>query len=243
MRAFIVSVDYWDYLSLTLPYNRHHFSEVWVITAPRDNRTCAIAEANDCNIHATNIFWERGADFNKWAALEECFDVAGRYGWIVSLDADIAWPKTLPSMEWEIGKLYVPFRHDAARENQIPYEALWQDYSVYHRNRFAGYSQIFHADDEACKQVPWYQTDWKHAGGADTFFERRWDKRKKVRPPFNCLHLGPPRVNWAGRSSEYLNGTQEQDADARRQRLQWYRQLRRRRQGDARHSHERLGGH
>jgi hypothetical protein len=241
MRAFIVSVDYWDYLALTLPYNRHHFSEVWIITSPRDNRTLAIAEANDCNVHATNIFWEGGADFNKWAALEECFGVAGRHGWIVAMDADIAWPKTIPVIDWKIGTLYVPFRLNGKSCVAIPDEREWGKFDIYHPRQFAGYSQIFHASDANCEQVPWYETDWRHAGGADTFFEKRWDGEKKVRPPFSCLHLGPPGANWAGRSSEYLNGLKDDSADSRRRKMEAYRLSRKRRRGNERYTDERLG--
>ncbi len=48
LRVVIVCVDYSDYLALTLPYNRHHFDEVLVITTSTDVITREVAKANDC---------------------------------------------------------------------------------------------------------------------------------------------------------------------------------------------------
>ena len=47
-------------------------------------------------------------------------------------------------------------------------------------------------------------------GGADSAFHNKWPVTKKVRPPFEVLHLGEPFTNWAGRASIYADGTYDE---------------------------------
>lgn len=121
------------------------------------------------------------------------------------------------------GKLYTPLRRMwvSAPHNplpirstdmmlggiRVPGEEHWKEFPV-HRNtaEWAGYSQIFHAEDPVLGPAPWHEIDWKHAGGADSFFQMKWPRDRKVRPPFEVLHLGPAGENWFGRATRYLDG-------------------------------------
>lgn len=230
MRAIIICVDYWDYLSLTLPYNRHHFSDVMVVTSMADEKTAEIAEANNCWVFRTDSFYEGGADFNKWKALEEGFDYFKRRGWFCIIDADIVWPKIVRLPEMKIGNLYTPFRRMAPPDlTEIPEESTWTKYARHPQQReFAGFTQIFHAEDPHLPSPPWHQTNWKHAGGADTFFQRLWPESKKVRPQFEVLHLGHSGTNWCGRSTAYADGSIPEQADQRTAALKGYMEDRRR---------------
>jgi hypothetical protein len=69
------------------------------------------------------------------------------------------------------------------RTPSIPPENEWTKYPI-HRNtkEWAGYSQIFHADDPVLGQPPWYDISWSHAGGADSAFQHKWTEDKKIRP-------------------------------------------------------------
>lgn len=240
LRAILVSVDYADLLGVTLPYNRHHFSDVMVVTAPRDEATLAVAVANRCRTHVTEAFYADGAVFNKWAALEEALDAYGRYGWLCLMDADVLWPKNVvvnvqyETIRWEVpetptfyqdrGQLCSPLRRmldGTAAMAQIdcglvPSEDQWRRYPI-HRNigEWAGYSQIFHASDPVLGLPPWHETNFISAGTADSFFQRKWKPENKVRPPWECLHLGPAGCNWMGRVSRYLDGTLPEGADER----------------------------
>jgi glycosyltransferase involved in cell wall biosynthesis len=91
--AVIVCVEYDDLLAITLPHNRPFFDQVIVVTTPEDVRTQAICVANNAKCLTTRVFYERGAAFNKGAALERGFDLAGREGWFAVMDADILIPK------------------------------------------------------------------------------------------------------------------------------------------------------
>jgi hypothetical protein len=222
LRAILVSVDYADLLAITLPYNRHHFSEVMVVTSFTDTASAAVAEANNCKVYKTNSFYTDGATFNKFRAMEEGLDAFGRYGWMCIMDADVLWPKHI---DWSFLKdncmqsgdyfLYTPLRR-MCEETHVPHEPYWRSYPLHPQQiEWAGYTQIFHADDPHLPAAPWHQTNWKHAGGADSFFQQLWPASHKLRPPFECLHLGPAGMNWAGRVTPFTDGTQHPDAQHR----------------------------
>lgn len=222
LRAILVCVDYADFLEITLPYNLHHFSEVCVVTSKSDDDTIDIA-CNYCHtvrLYRTDAFYENGAHFNKWKALEEGLDFMGRKGWICIMDADILWPRELclTTLDWKIGNLYTPLCRIMEDLSQpIPNEDWWGKFPLRpNQAEFAGYSQIFHADDPHLGDPPWHQLDWSHAGGADSFFQRKWPASHKIRPDFEALHLGPHGANWHGRTTPFLDGSTHPEANQRR---------------------------
>lgn len=227
MRAILVSVDYADLLALTLPYNFHHFSEVWVVTAPGDAKTAEVAAACGARVFVTSAFFARGARFNKWAALEEGLDAMGRHGWLTIMDADVLWPKSLGGWQPTAGQLAGPFRRMAplppAGTGQLDLDQMWRNLDAYPRHRnvneHAGYSIIFHADDPAASQRPWFDTCYTHAGISDSLFQQRWPAEKKVRPPWEVIHLGEAGANWLGRASPYADGTVPAGAAEKREEL------------------------
>lgn len=207
LRAAMVCVDYADYLAITLPYNRHHFDEVLVVTTHEDSNTQRLARKHGCGIYCTDAFYRQGAVFNKWLALEEGLDRYGRYGWMCLMDADVLWPKEAKLPALEIGCLYSPLRHmlEGDAQTPIPPEHSWQNIHVHGNiNEWAGYTQIFHDNDHHLPQdrFHWHETNWRHGGGADSFFQFRWPSECKKRLPWNVLHLGPHGTNWCG-----VNGT------------------------------------
>lgn len=242
MRAILVSVDYADLLAITLPYNRHHFKEIAVVTSLQDSETVKVAEENNAIVFRTNLFYEDGAVFNKWRALEYALDLYGREGWLCVMDADVLWPKTIPSFSKKIGNLYTPRRRmRPVVQPPIPKEEEWTKYHV-HRNEveFAGYSQIFHADDPVLGEPPWHEINWTHAGGADSFFQQKWAPKNKIRPPFEVLHLGASGTNWLGRASELVDGTLPEGSIERQEQLREYFRRRRRNHGGDRFKEERI---
>lgn len=204
MRAVTVCVDYSDFLSVTLPRNLRHFESIAVVTSSADVPTQRLAQELDCPCFVTDSFYDDGADFNKWKALEEGLDRFGRKGWLCLLDADVIWPSNPVLPELEVNKLYGPYRRllpDYA--GTIPEESGW-DSLPQHPNvgEIAGYSQIFHADAPALGPPPWHEINWRHAGCADSFFQQRWKPENRVRLDWDVLHLGESGKNWCGRSPE-----------------------------------------
>lgn len=223
--AVIVCVDYWDILSITLPYNRHNFEKVILVTSGKDSIPEWVYSLNVI-IHITDDFYANGAFFNKWLPLEQGLEFA-KIEWICILDADILIPKSFDMVQWykdiydydECGKnyLFTPYRRMYPELNLLP-EELWGNYPLHHNiSEFSGYYQLFHAS--YLGPQPWHETNWKHAGGADTFFQQKWPASHKIRPPFEVLHLGLEGRNWCGRSTPYTNGAYPVDAMFNRNRL------------------------
>lgn len=232
MKAIIVCVDYHDFLAVTLPYNRHHFDRVLVVTSHGDRFTPEIAAAYDCDVYKSQSFYADGAKFNKYAPLEEGLNLMGRDGWVCIMDADVLWPKHT-NQQYEVGNLYVPKRRMMIDTHKpIPHEVNWLHrfpLHYLHNTCFSGYTQIFNASDPVLPNGntgPWHQTNWRHAGGADTFFSELWPPEQRIRPNWECLHLGEAGKNWCGRSTKYLNGSLPDNADQRANDLRQFMEVR-----------------
>ena len=217
MRAILVAVDYADILSITLPYNRNHFDSIMVVTTPQDKKTIEVVKQNYAHVFATEAFYDDGAVFNKWKALEQGLDEFGREDWLCIMDADIMWPKEIPGYKLVKGNIYTPLRRMMNQiKTPIPSEKEWLKFPLHRQQvEWSGYTQIFHASDPVLPTPPWHQINWRHAGGADSFFQRLWPKQNKLRPPFEVLHLGPAGQNWCGRATEYIDGTKHPQSQER----------------------------
>jgi len=219
MRAVIVSVDYSDLLQITLPRNIHHFSNVTIVTTPDDHATHTLARSMQCDVLKTDLFYANGARFNKFRALEYALDIVGRYGWLCLLDADIVLPAALCDFNPVIGKLYSPLRKWWPNVMQtIPEVTVWDKLPYIEKpgsHCFAGYTQIFHADDPVLINTPWHRLNYDNASDGDTDFSRKWVKSNRVRTAFDVLHLGDIATNWCGRATAYADGTIPRDAESR----------------------------
>jgi hypothetical protein len=220
LRAIVVSVDFADLLRVTLAYNRHHFSDVMVVTTPEDQASQDAAKACGADVYTTDSFYEKGAVFNKHKPLEEGLSAMGRYGWICLLDADVLWPKNVPDTTLEAGHIYGCRRRIAEEVPEI-IPSNWSDCPIYlPKNKWlGGFTQIFHSQDRHLPTPPWHETNWRHAGGADTMFQQRWPKSHRHFLPFEVLHLGEVGLNWCGRVSPYLDGSVPEEAAERRETL------------------------
>ena len=211
MNAIITCVDFSDLLAVTLPYNRHHFARVVVVTTTTDYQTHEVAVSNHATPFATDAFYDNGAMFAKYRALEQGLDFLGREGWLAIMDVDVLWPKNAHH-DYQHGCLYTPKRRMLKDLSElaagVPAEEKWTQYPYYHYLlEWSGYTQIFHTSDPALGPPPWHETDWIHAGGGDSFFQMKWPADKKLRPSWDCLHLGDAGTNWTGRVTARLDGT------------------------------------
>lgn len=244
MKAVTVSVGFDDLLALALPRAARHFREILVVTTPEDVATQAVvARTISARCHLTRVFTARSARFNKGAALEEGFDALGRDGWFVVLDADIILPEAIRWPALEVGVLYSPLRRMAPWPlpgGALPPDGEWTARYPLHpqQHEWAGFFQLAHADDPALRERPWYPTDFTHAGTCDSLYQARWPASRKVRLPFEVLHLGEAGRNWLGRATPRADGTVPEGSAERQAEL---RQLIRRRvPGPGRYDHERL---
>lgn len=224
IKAITVCVGYDDFLRLTIPRIVKHVDKLVVVTSAADTRTQElVAQYEKAECFITDAFYRQGASFNKGWAMEEGFDVLGRDGWILVLDADIVLPETLPPWDIQPGKMYTPPRRIMSNVDGLRETPVVDMTTLPLRHEFGnfGYFQLFHASDPAVTFLPWYETTWVHAGGADSVFEKRWTKQNKLRLPFEVIHLGDPDQNWFGRVRPRIDtGAVDEAAAERQQRVE-----------------------
>lgn len=205
VKGIVVCVDYDDYLSVTLPRNARHLTNILVVTSPADKRTQDVVKTvPSARCFLTDAFTRGGKQFNKGAALEEAFDALGRDGWILVWDADTLLPDSVPFDGLDPARLYGSKRRlcDTA---PVPHESEWKRYSISREAGWPGYFQLFHGSALANIR-PWYATHSTHAGIGDAHFQNHWPVSLKGWLPMEVLHLGPRDVNWFGRASARLDG-------------------------------------
>ncbi|MFH1267075.1 MAG: hypothetical protein ABIK89_15215 [Planctomycetota bacterium] len=226
LKGLTVCVEFDDLLRLTLARNARHFEHLVVITSPHDRPTLEAVEEvtgehglDNVDVYVTNAFYKRGAVFNKGMCIEHGLDVVGRSGWLLVWDIDVVMPDAMDLSAIEPGKLYCPYRRMCRDIKQYTGQTDWSRWPVQKETEPAGYFQLFHAEDPVLKGRPWFAIDWRHAGGYDTDFQARWPKQRKVRLPFEVLHLGESYLNWHGRVQPRADGAVLPNAD-KRQRAQ-----------------------
>jgi len=217
MNAITVCVQYDDLLSITLPWNAQHFEQILVVTSPGDQLTPGVVDmVPNATIFATDAFYRHGAAFNKGLALEQGFDVLGRDGWMCVFDADILLPRFIGRLSLKRGNLYCPRRRLVLEPSRWRPNDLWEQFPPFSGDaEHGGWCQMFHADDLMLANGPYYPIDWRHAGGSDSEFQAKWNRKNKVWLPFTVLHLGKPGQNWHGRYTARLDGTMPPEAEAR----------------------------
>lgn len=226
IRMILICVEYDDLLSLTLPNNLQHLrkdlgDDCMVVTAPHDKRTQDLCGQLNVNVYQTDAFYRNGAKFNKGLAFEEAFDVYGRHGWMLILDADIILPKSLDYLRnCRSGNIYGTYRRILNRPER--WHRLFDIRTIRRErdNEIAGYFQYFCCEDPVLKTRPWYDVTFAHAGGADSYFQSLWPKHCRFKLNEDVIHLGPRDKNWYGRASQRLDGLALPEAEERAKMLE-----------------------
>jgi hypothetical protein len=193
IHALTVCVDYADYLESSLEGWLSGLDSLRVVTSSRDTRTQKLCRDAGIQLHITDVFYERGASFNKWAALSEAVDAMAWQDWILLIDADVrlpgGWRDLVNAVVLQPGLLYGAKRF------------LENGDLVYDADRMPGYFNLFHNSDANAQRRPLFETHWTHAGRGDCEFHSRWPVDRRVWLPFGVTHLGEPNTNWWGRGN------------------------------------------
>ncbi len=219
INGITVCVEFDDILAITLPYRLLHLDRLLVITTPADLATQQLCRRFPrVDVHTTDVFYARGAEFNKGAAIEEGFDVLGRSGWIMSVDADIVLPPDLDlgrTATLSPERLYGARRRLLADMHQWRGQVDWSGFPLIPDGEIAGYFQLFHAaGNPALHGRPWYGVDCRSAATCDSHFFAKfgWDQGWLNQ---EVLHLGPYGDNWCGRTVARLDGRVPAEATER----------------------------
>jgi hypothetical protein len=201
--VIIVSVDYNDFLPITLENNIKIFDSITVVTSINDEECQKICQDFNINCVVTERMYENEASFNKGKAINDGIKSLLNPNWILLLDADIIVPETFhESFEdnyTNINSLYVCNRV-MFKEYQSYLD--WQSGSgikgqVSSLNGI-GYFQLFNINSN-CLQRIIYPENSNNAAGSDISFRNRFTE--KVDLKIESIHLGISYQNWNGRET------------------------------------------
>jgi hypothetical protein len=222
MIALLTSVDYADYLAVTLPAWQRMLptATLRVVTSRTDRATRRVAERLAAEVHQTNAWRADGATFNRAKALDEAIGRPTPGEVCLSIDADVYPLGTFPSDDAIApGVLYGCARYlcrtsaDVAAhlDGRVPREALpLMDTRLTSASGYGitantlseiartagaclGFFQCFRYAGQRFGSYP-------TTGGYDTAFAAQFADRRPLQD-FYVLHLGPSAGrNWGGRT-------------------------------------------
>ena len=204
--GIIVSVDFADYLQITLPLNQAQLSEVYVITAEDDEATRSVCERHS----ARCLPMPRTTPFLKGLYINHAFDEVPKKDWILILDADTVLPSNFqqslndltldPNRLWGVSQRYC-YNH----EQWIEFATNGRAYEWPRRWTVCmGCFQLFHTSQfENTPDLAYepFTVDKQSGKGSDWLFSRRFRRRRGRIPDLDVIHLatGPHDHNWNGR--------------------------------------------
>lgn len=203
--VIIGSVNYNDYLILTLERNIKIFENITVFTTPDDTTCHRICENFGVKYVKTNVMYESGAKFNKGRLMEFAINMLHNPEFILLLDGDMIINRKIDTQYLEKNVLYTTDRYI------IPDFSLWQNYLIDPEKtisqiptnvdeRGIGFFQLFHIDSDCLNKDAIYPTDSIDASWTDLKFRDKFSK--KINLDLQSIHLGQPYLNWSGRNSE-----------------------------------------
>ena len=201
--VIIVSVDYNDFLPITLENNTKIFDNITVVTSINDEECQKICQDFNVNCVVTERMYENGASFNKGKAINEGIKSLLNPNWILLLDADIIVPETFTESFKDnytnINSLYVCNR------------VMFKEYQSYldwksgsgikgqvSKLNGIGYFQLFNINSNCLQRIV-YPENSNNAAGSDISFRNRFTE--KVDLKIESIHLGISYQNWNGRET------------------------------------------
>ena len=201
--VIIVSVNYNDFLQITLENNTKIFKSITVVTSINDTECQKICERFNVNCVVTERMYENGATFNKGKAINDGINSLINPGWILLLDADIIVPETFT----ESFKL----KYTNANALYVCDRIMFREYQSYldwksgsgSKSQVStlngiGYFQLFNINSN-CLQKIIYPENSNNASRSDVFFKNKFTE--KVDLDIESIHLGIPYKNWNGRET------------------------------------------
>lgn len=228
LTTIIVSVEYGDFLQVTLPTVKQ-LGNVIVATSPHDMLTTMVCDHNNVVCHQTDVWYKDDAPFNKAAGINEVLQIQKPYiEWLLLLDADIVLPP-LPSHyslndDLDPSRFYGVRRRNCqtaeewarACDNQswfdLPLEPLpaikmtgrgprlWGHRPTSNPIAVKGFFQLWNY-----RRHPVVIPEHKTAAKYDVELALMWPQDRRVLVPwpgYTPIHIGDPRVNWSGRKSD-----------------------------------------
>lgn len=217
LQAVIVCVNYADFFEHTGAENQKIFNKVVVVTDIKDTEVTKLCLQFGYTCVKTDVFYENGATFNKYAGINEGLKHIDADAWVVFLDSDIALPKetrrVLEKLDLDPTCLYgmdrinitgydswIRFKkgNGTLNNNWMLTTAskelgarLVHIYGQQGENgRFEGWRPLGYCQIAKRSAFNQYPQESKSADHCDLVFARMWPREKRVFiPEIFCIHL------------------------------------------------------
>ena len=200
--VIITSVDYNDFLILSLENNTKYFENITVVTSNDDIICQNICKSYGVKCITTDAFYEDDFVFNKGKAINIGIESIVNPEFILLLDADIIVTNKFDLSNLELDTLYTSDRWICY--NHFQYEK-WKkgETSVnnlpkYERDNGYGFFQLFNFNNSL--DVKWYPSELENSSHPDLKFSSYFPKKQTI--DVDIIHLGYVKKNWNGRKSE-----------------------------------------
>jgi GR25 family glycosyltransferase involved in LPS biosynthesis len=196
----IVSVNYNDFLLVSLEKNVKMFDSITVVTSSSDFLCQMICEKFGVKCVVTDVMYDNNAVFNKGKAINEGIRSILNPDFILLLDADIVVMNKVDLDSLEDSLLYTSERHIVPNYDSYK-RYISGDNKIFkvEKDQGFGFFQLF----KYSKVMKYYPESFGNAAGSDIKFRDKFKERKNIGK--TVLHLGTDS-NWDGRKSKiFLN--------------------------------------
>jgi GR25 family glycosyltransferase involved in LPS biosynthesis len=204
----IVSVNYNDFLAVSLQHNVEIFDNITIVTSESDILCQKICEKFGVNCVVTNIMYEDNSEFNKGKAINYGIKSLNNPDFILLLDADIIVRGKLDLENLNENILYTSPRYICKSYNQlnevISNGKILDDNFQFEGDKGIGFFQLFNINHQSIDKDKVYPETSTDASWDDLIFRDKFPNREVISN--KVIHLGDPYVNWKGRkSNRFLN--------------------------------------
>jgi glycosyltransferase involved in cell wall biosynthesis len=199
--VIVVSVNYNDFLSITLEQNIKIFDNITVVTSESDEICKKLCDKFGVKCIQTNIMYENGNNFNKGKAINLGIKSIENPEFILLLDADCIVGKNIDRCKLDKDILYTSGR--IIIESNEQYERWKEDETSKVRvesNRGLGFFHLFDINSRNINKNCPYPDNYPNADGSDLVFRNLFNRREDINN--KVIHLGVAYKNWRGRKSE-----------------------------------------
>jgi len=188
----IVSVNYNDFLEITLKHNTQIFDSIFVVTSTSDEKCQEICQRMGVRTLVTDCMYSDGAKFNKGKAINHAIASIKDPDLILILDADIIVTERIDISKIENGTIY--YKDRIILDSAKSYDRFLKGDSKFRIDSQGplGYFHLFRYD----KRIKYLET-CKDASWIDIKFASKFKHKVKIGNP--AIHLGQEGKNWSGR--------------------------------------------
>lgn len=202
--VIIVSVNYNDFLLLSLTNNKKYIGNITVVTSSSDTDCQDLCNKLGVKCVITDRMYENGAEFNKGKAINDGIKSIINPDWILVLDSDIILTGNIDLNKIGDDNFYTSGRYLC---NDYTSYKKWQNNEItienigkFEKNNEFGFFQLFNFNCIYVNKKSPYPESFNDASNSDLEFKSYFPNKAKI--DIDIIHLGEPYKNWKGRITD-----------------------------------------